>query len=416
MIKRLYTKHKETTHNYTWRALQVLGTHGTSFFIFITCARLLSPYEFGIYNLVFAIIFFLIIFCDLGILAATGKYVAEYHATNKEKLESVLFNAGLTVLLLSTSVTLFVLFFGENVFPEHYAHVLYIIPLLFLHPLYSLYERVYSGLKRFREQAVISLIIGGIMCGLVYLLIRLYGLKGALISQNLLYFLLLATLAIRYGKFQLKIDKTVFKEIGKYSLLIGVMQISSFMNRKVDVFFLGHYNYITEIGYYEIAYKLLKFLMVPFAILTQVIAPDITKNFSLKNYLPVREKLKKGIFISVLMASVLIVSFIFTKDYLLQSFLSKYYTEDMKHLLNLMIPVYFIQMLFGIIPSFAIATGHAKFNMIFFIVFGILNVVLDYLLINFYGFFGVIYSTILIKYTGSFIFFYFYYRLLRKLH
>lgn len=415
MVKRLYIKHKETTHNYIWRSLQVLGTHGTSFFIFIISAKLLSPYEFGIYNLVFAVIFFLVIFCDLGILAATGKYVAEYHTTNKEKLESVLFNSGLAVLLLSTSVTLFVLFFGENVFPKHYSHVLYILPLLFLHPLYSLYEQVYSNLKRFREQAIISLIIGGLMCGLVYLLIRFYGLKGALISQNLLYFLLLLTLAIRYGKFQLKINKTVFIEISRYSVLIGVMQISSFMNRRVDIFFLGHYNYITEIGYYEIAYKILKFLMVPFTILVRVMAPDITKNFSLKNYLPVREKLKKGVLISFLTGIALIVSFIFTKDYLLQTFLSKYYTEDMKYLLNLMIPVYFIQMLFGIIPPFSIATGHAKFNMIFFIVFGILNVILDYLLINFYGFFGVIYSTILIKYTGNFIFIYVYYRMLRKL-
>jgi hypothetical protein len=52
--------HKKTlvTHLY---GTGYFGKQGITFLIFILCARLLTPYNFGIYNYALAIIFFLII-------------------------------------------------------------------------------------------------------------------------------------------------------------------------------------------------------------------------------------------------------------------------------------------------------------------------------------------------------------------
>ena len=90
MIKALYKNHRETILNVFWRGLQLAVKDGVSFVIFILAAKLLNPYDFGVYNYVLAVIFFLILFGDFGISVAASKYVAEYQATDPEKLKYVL--------------------------------------------------------------------------------------------------------------------------------------------------------------------------------------------------------------------------------------------------------------------------------------------------------------------------------------
>src|SRR3989338_4322157 len=114
MLKNKYLQHKETIHNFIWRSLQVFGKQGITFLIFILAARLLSQFEFGIYNYVLAIVFFLILFGDFGISTATSKYVAEYNITNKNKLKAVLFNSGIIILSLTILITILTLTFGPS--------------------------------------------------------------------------------------------------------------------------------------------------------------------------------------------------------------------------------------------------------------------------------------------------------------
>ena len=73
MLKQKYNQHKETIHNFIWRSLQIFGKQGIVFLIFILCAKMLIPYDFGIYNYVLAIVFLLIMFGDFGISTATSK-------------------------------------------------------------------------------------------------------------------------------------------------------------------------------------------------------------------------------------------------------------------------------------------------------------------------------------------------------
>jgi len=159
MLNKHYNTHKETIHNFIWRSLQVFGKQGITFLIFILCAKLLSPYEFGIYNYVLAIIFFLIIFGDFGISTATSKYVAEYNVTDKKKLKSVLFNSGIIILGLTLLITLITITIGPWYLKEKYVYVLYLLPLIFLAPMTSLYDGIYRGLKRFKSLAIIRAIL-----------------------------------------------------------------------------------------------------------------------------------------------------------------------------------------------------------------------------------------------------------------
>ena len=396
MMARIYNKHKETIHNFTWRSLQIFGKHGVTFLIFILCAKLLTPYDFGIYNYALAIIFFLIIFGDFGISSATSKYVAEYNTTNKEKLKYVLFNSGLVILILTVLVSILTILIGPLYFKERYVYILYLLPLVFLAPMTSLYDGIYRGLKQFKKLAIISLIVGIFSISFVYIFVKQYGLVGALISQNFFYAILLISLGFGYREFSFKLNKHIIKEIGKYSFIIGLGSIGYLFYTRIDVILLEHFNYIEEISYFELINKLIMAVGTLFFILGQVTAPNITRNIILKNYESVRKKYIKSIIFSFscgLIISIILYLFI---PYVIKSFLLEYYNNSLLNILRIIIfitPLTFVSQFMS--ECFIVATGKARYNLLT-IPFGILNIFLTYLFIQFFGYIGAAYSLLII--------------------
>jgi O-antigen/teichoic acid export membrane protein len=396
MIKSIYFKNKETLHNFTWRALQVFGKQGITFLIFILCAKLLTPYDFGIYNYILAVVFFLIIFGDFGISTATSKYVAEFNATDKSKLKLVLFNSLIIILALGSIVTILTLVFGEKFLGDKFYYIVYTLPLLFLAPITSLYDGIFRGLKRFKELAVMSLSVGGFSLVFVYLLITNYGLIGALISQVLFYLLLTLVLLLRYGNLYFKIDKVLIKKVFNYSLIIGFTSIAYYFYTKADIVILGHFGYIEEIGYYEIINKIFEIIKLPVLILATVLAPTITKYYSQKNYLLVRRKFIKHLLLSLLFGILLSILLYFIVPPLIKMFFLEYFIPETILIFNILLFILPIRITATIISqSHTIATGNAHYSLWTMIPAGILNIILDFVFIYYYGFIGVVYSTII---------------------
>ena len=279
MIKTLFNDHRETILNVFWRGLQLAVKDGVSFIIFILAAKFLNPYEFGVYNYVLAVIFFLILFGDFGISVAASKYVAEYQATDPEKLKYVLFNSGLVILVLTILVTAATLLLGPGFLQEKYLYVLYILPIIFLAPMTSLYDGIYRGLRKFQQLALLSTGVSLISLGFIYYLIRKYGLIGALLSQNLFYLFLFLILAFCYRDFLFKLNREILKSVGFYALVIGIIHVSAFLYTRVDILVLGSFDLIVEIGYYEIVNKVLMLMQLPFLVYAQVQAPDIVASY-----------------------------------------------------------------------------------------------------------------------------------------
>ncbi|MFO7667377.1 MAG: oligosaccharide flippase family protein, partial [Desulfobacterales bacterium] len=101
MIDFLFRNREPVTH-FIWRISQLLMKDGINFLIFLIAAKMLIPYEFGIYNYVMALVFLFILFGDFGISVAASKFVAEFDATDKEQIPYVFFNCALMILLFST--------------------------------------------------------------------------------------------------------------------------------------------------------------------------------------------------------------------------------------------------------------------------------------------------------------------------
>jgi O-antigen/teichoic acid export membrane protein len=389
MIKKIYHNHKEIINNFTWRTLQLFGKQGIIFLIFILCAKFLTPYDFGVYNYSLAVVFFLILFGDFGISTATSKYVAEYNTINKEKLKLVLFNSGIIILGITILITIITFLFGKSFLGDKYVYVLYLLPLIFLAPMTSLYDGIYRGLKKFKQLAIISIIIGIISTIFVYLLVKQYGLIGALISQIIFYSILFLALACGYKEFHFKFNKEVMKEIGVYSAIVGIADVGFFLYTAVNSIILGQFGYFIEVGYYELINKIFLLTVLPFSILGQVISPDVTNLTSNKKFNQIFSKFKRFFFITLFLGIILSALLFLSLPFVLKNYLPQYLTLEFSAMFDVLIFILPLSILSSTISSgFTVATGRAKYSLIT-IPFGILNLILSYILIVNYGFIGV---------------------------
>jgi len=397
MLKNKYIQHKETIHNFTWRSLQIFGKQGITFLIFVLCAKLLIPYDFGIYNYALAIIFFLIMFGDFGISTATSKYVAEYNLTDKEKLKSVLFNSGIIILIITILITILTLIFGPLYLKDKYLYVLYLLPLIFLAPMTSLYDGIYRGLKKFKSLAIISLIIGLISVFFVYFLIKQYGLIGALVSQNLFYLILLLGLGLGYRDFNFKLNKQVINEIGKYSFIYGLAIVGNYLFIRFGILILGHYNYIEEIATYELINRIFMILLLPFTLLGQVVAPNFAVLSAKKEYEKIKEKSIKYTIIFLLTGIILGLLFYFLIPYIFKLFFSNYFAKDYFGITFLLCTIIYVTNVWAATfdAGILIPTGHAGLMAKTYLILGILGVILSLILVNYIGFLGVVLSFVI---------------------
>jgi O-antigen/teichoic acid export membrane protein len=390
----------------------MFGKQGITFLIFILCAKLLTPYEFGIYNYILAIIFFLIMFGDFGISTATSKYVAEYNVTDRDKLRAVFFNSGLIIFTLTLIATLLALAIGPSYLEDKYVYVLYLLPLVFLAPMTSLYDGIYRGLKKFKELAIISLVVGFISIFFVYFFVKSYGLTGALIAQNIFYLLLFVGLFFGHRDFHFKINREVMREIGKYSLFVGLADLGIFLYIQFDILVLGQFNYINEISYLSIANKVFMLLALPFGIFSQVIAPDITSLYANKKYSEINTRLKKYFLHSFFIGSIIaLAAFILTK-FMVTHFLPQYDNAYFYTFFWLLLAIFPIRVFGSILAtSFIIGAGQARVMTYNNIIFGVLNVAMDIIFIFIFGAIGVIFSTLILGYISVFVAYHYFVKL-----
>jgi len=408
LLKLFYT-HKSFIKSLFWRALQIIARNGFSYVIFYLASLFLPEEDFGFYNYILKMAFFITLFIDFGISMSVGKYTAEYNALNKEKINPLLSNNILAIFFIAFPVMLITAGFAVFLFGGQYKHLLHLLPLLLLVPLTSLFDAVFRGLKRFKELSIITFLTGSISMLCFYFLIKKYELTGAFYAQNVFYLSLLTglwfTLKIKPKKF----NKALFKEHYKYALIIGVIGIFMFFSTQVDVLFLGHYGYLKEVAYYEIISRFLTLLMMPFVIIGHVVAPDFTRHYVSGNYKWVKQKLKISILSSFMLSVLLCVVLYFVMPYIFQFFFDKYNTYALHKMFNIMLLLFFTNMFNGFIPLIAIATGHARWGMYYITIVGVLNVVFDYYFINYGGVWELIYATVILKSCANVMFVGYYY-------
>ena len=414
MFKKKYKQHKIIINNFFWRGLQIFGKQGITLVTFFMAAKLLSKNDFGIYNYIIAAIYFFVMFGDFGISSSVSKSVAEYRYKDNNRVDKIIYNSFLVISVLTGVCIFFLVIFGKIIFKEYVQYIYYTIPLIFLIPANSLLDGIYRGYEKFKILSFKTSIVGLFSVGLILFLTKNFGLIGALLSLVLFNFLLFVILIVGIKKPRTSYDKKIIKEITSYSLIIGLGSVGFYLYTKIDLIFLGYYGFMEEISIYEIINKLQVIFLTPFLIMAQVISPRITRLYADNKVKEILMKLKMVVVFCLFSGLFICLSVFFLKEELLSVFLSEYSTKEMYNMLNLMLLVYFTQIVTSVIPvGFTIPTGHARISMNILLFFGLLNVILNYIFINIFGFIGVIYSTMICKISADILFLFFYIRKIR---
>jgi O-antigen/teichoic acid export membrane protein len=397
VLKNKYLRHKEAVDNFMWRGLEVFGKQGIIFFIFVLCARLLSPFEFGVYNYILAVILFLIMFGDFGISTTVSKYVAECNASQKGKLRKVLFNSFLIVFSCSAVVAVAILIFGQRFFQENYVYVLYTLPILFLAPVSALYDGIFRGLKNFKTLAILSLASGIVSIFFVYFLVLNYGLSGALIAQSLFYLILVLVLFFAYGNFYIEFDKGLIRHLVKYSLLVGLAGIGYFLYTRVDLIMLGYFDFTVETGYYGLINKLFALSIIFFSIFGHVVAPNNIKLKILKKYDLLRDKIRAFCLYSFLLGIVISILLLFVVPPLVEYFLPQYNNPAffvIFYIFLFVIPISVVEVTLA--NGFITPLGYVSILTKVIFLGAVLNIFFNLLFLYYFGYIGIILSTVLV--------------------
>ncbi|MBD3296625.1 MAG: oligosaccharide flippase family protein [Candidatus Omnitrophica bacterium] len=396
-ILTLLKKNRPSVENYLWRGLQLFLKGILTVFVLFIAAGNLDPREFGVFNYLTALIGLFIIFCDFGLSVSTSRYVAEHAVLDKSRLSSLLFSVLILVAAISGFLSLIIMIAGKFFLPRYYTSILLFIPYLFLLPLTSVLDGYYRGLKRFRDLCVSYFLVGIVSIPLSLFLIRQFQLRGAVSSLSFIYVAAAFLLFLFVKKTPFSFDKGLLKKVSGYALLIGIANVSYFMYTKADILILKQFGYVVEIGYYAMIDKIFNILLLPSVILGQVIAPTVSRYAALSDFGHLKRKYKKYISLLFFLALPLSLALYFIITFGIRTFLPAYYTGAFRTILRLLLILFPLKIAsICAVVGFITPSGFARIITISTLAGGILNVLLDYVLITSIGFTGVFYSTLIV--------------------
>ncbi|MGB9598239.1 MAG: polysaccharide biosynthesis C-terminal domain-containing protein [Minisyncoccales bacterium] len=295
----------------------------------IIIARQLGPENQGLFTLALFLPSLLLIFLTGGISFATIFYLGKRKYSIKEAMTGNFFFF-LIFSFFAIFLSFFVIFFwGEKLFPGaaknfFYLALLLIPPSCFL----DYFSGILLGLKRIRENALLSFLVDFLNFLFVFILIFLlpFKIKAAILSQFLSLFFAVFYLFYLLRKelkgFSLKLQINYLKDTFLYGLKSHLSAIFTLLHYRIDHFLINIFLNPLSVGFYSIATRAAEgFWFFSYA-LVNVFFPTIVSQSDdfKKKFTPL--VFRQSIFLFFFLFSFLflfspfLVNLLFSKDYL----------------------------------------------------------------------------------------------------
>jgi O-antigen/teichoic acid export membrane protein len=398
--------------NYIWKVQHFFTKMAVPIFFNFLGAKILSPFEFGNAVYLLTTISVISIFSNFGISGSAMKIASEsFHKSDKLTLSKVFSSSALITLSI---IPMVLIIFFAVMWNQRYLLIL-TIPYIIFSPLTSILDGVYGGTLQFKRLAVYTFIPSIISLVASYYLINNYGVKGIMISYSLYYSLLFISYFLGYPYKKILFEKGISLKLLSYAVVLGFGSLAFFLYARIDIFILKKYNFINEIGYYEIVIRVFEILTIPFLILGQVSAPYFIKLKVSDQHSKMVSYCKLLPFIVILLG--LVIAFVGKEilPYLVKQYYPEYYTNEFKTILFILLMTLPLKAA-GVFISNGILTplGYAKITSAVTLFFGIFNIILDFILIELYGFVGIFWATLFVHNLAIIMQFIFFYNKLRK--
>lgn len=253
----------------------------------IILARLLSPEEFGIVAIIMVFITFFNLLADMGI----GPAIIQ-NKDLKKKDDSILFN--FTILLgaiLAVSFYFFSFLIAEFYSNNEYIRVGKFLSFsVFFFSLNIVPQSLIRKNKRFKVLGVIqvsvNVIVGIVAVTLAYLGYSYYSLVWQAILRS--FFLFIFYYKVSGLKLTFSFSLSPIKRVFEFSIYQFLFNFINYFSRNLDDLLIGKFLGTTALGYYDRAYKLMRY---PIQNLTHIITPVLHPILS--NYQNEKESIYK---------------------------------------------------------------------------------------------------------------------------
>jgi O-antigen/teichoic acid export membrane protein len=243
-----------------WSATEKWGSQAFNFLVFLVLARLLQPEAFGLVALASAFTAFVQIFLDQGMAEA----IVQRTDLEREHLDTAFWINMLTGSLLTFGGVLFSGLVGNLLGEPQLRPIAAWLSLSFL--LIALRSTQQAILQRrldFRGLALRTLVatLSGGIAGVGTALLG-FGV-WSLVVQNLVNALVGVLVLWRVSDWRpgFRFSKKHFQELFAFGLNIVGLRVLGFANTHLDVFLIGYLLGPTALGYYTVAYRILRIVI-----------------------------------------------------------------------------------------------------------------------------------------------------------
>lgn len=273
-----------------WSSAQSWGGKIVSTSVFLLLAKLLGPEAFGLIALASLYMAFMGVFVDQGFAQA----IIQRENLEPEHLDTAFWTSVSTALLLMLgSITASELIAGLFQEPQ-LAPIIQLLSFQFLFSaLQSVQVAILARKLAFKELAIRSL-ISTLISGFVGVLFALKGfgiwsLVAQQLSNSFVNVIVLWKVSDWYPNFRFSANH--FRQLFSFSVNILGFNILRFFNQRSDDFLIGYFLGTIALGYYTVAYRLLRVMI------------DVLTNTTTKVALPAfariqqdKEKMRKGFY------------------------------------------------------------------------------------------------------------------------
>jgi len=358
-------------------------------------ARILGPYNIGIYSYVISVYQYLLLFSAIGINIYGRREIA-YVKDDKSKTSKLLYELIILKLILSIStILIFYLTFGLN--SIYLIYYLIFIPDL----IFNIFDLTwfYQGLEQFKKISIINVISKTINIFFIFIFIKT---EKDLINYFIITVIfdiipiLIYVITIKnfIKRVELKTLK-IFKHL-KICLLLFIPQLLIQIYTVLNKILLGNMiTDISEVGYYDYSYRIISIAINIISAMSLVMIPIISKEYKNKKDKQIKKYMNNTIRFILIISIPLTLGLIGISDNLVYIIFGKNYLS----MANLIKILSFIIVPIGITTmigqQYLIPTKQEKKFTIYIFIGTIINVLLNLILIPKFSSIGTSISTLI---------------------
>lgn len=385
-------KYKDLIGNIGILTISNFGSKLLSFFLIQLYTSYLTTEEYGTFDIIFTTISLLIPILTMNILESTLRFSLEEKTEKKEvvKITNKYINISLVFLFIITIINKLL-----NIIPSINNYLMYFIVFYVITLLYQYLQNFSRGMNK-----IFDLGISGILNSIISLILNIYflaflklGIEGYLLANIIANIIATIYLIIRikFIKFicYKNINKNLEKEMVDYSKPLVLNSVSWWINNSADRYIVTWFKGIAENGIYSVSYKIPTILSVFQTIFNQAWLLSSVKEYKNKD----SEKFFGTIYNMYNMLMVIACSGLILFIQLVAKILfAKEFFIAWRYVPFLMISVVF-GALSGMLGGIFQAEKDSKFLSFTTIIGAIINIILNLILVYYFGAMGAAIST-----------------------